>query len=150
IEGKIAEVASGLRAGLDLGARGKKLIADLGDKAVEMVVNFLVKHNPSATIKTVLNVIEHAKGQPIVELLRENVPYGEEIFKKISESSVVRRLLSPLEPPIEAVSEMTETAAAEATAVVTKVKEEALNLVGDGATMVSELAPQAGGSETAA
>jgi len=49
---------------------------------------------------------------------------------------------------------MTETAAGEATAVVTKVEQEALALVGDGATMVSELAgvpvPQGDASAQAA
>ena len=130
----------GIKTGLDLAGRGKKLIANLADKAVEMVVSFLIKHNPSAAIKAALRVLETAADQPIVQLLRNKVPYGDEIFKKISESSVVRGLLSPLERPIAAVSEMTETAAAEATAVVTKVEREARTLVGDGATMVSELA----------
>src|SRR5262249_22345378 len=79
-------------------------------------------------------------GQPIVELLRKKVPYGEEIFKKISESDVVRGLLKPLERPTSAVSEMTEAAAGEATQLVAKVEQEALGVVADGATMVSELA----------
>src|SRR5262249_55597369 len=94
---KIAEVASDVKGHLNLVGRGAKLIATIADQAVEMVVNFLIKHNPSALIKTAFRVIETAKGQPIVELLRKEVPYGDEIFKKISESSVVRRLLSPLE-----------------------------------------------------
>ncbi len=140
IKEKIAGIASGIKTGLDLAGRGKKLIAALADKAVEMVVNFLIKHNPSAVIKTALRVLETAADQPIVQLLRNKVPYGDEIFTKISESSVVRGLLSPLERPVAAVSEMTETAAGEATAVVTKVEQQALALVGDGATMVSELA----------
>ena len=140
IKEKIVDIASGIKTGLDLAGRGKKLIANLADKAVEMVVSFLIKHNPSAAIKAALRVLETAADQPIVQLLRNKVPYGDEIFKKISESSIVRGLLSPLERPVAAVSEMTETAAGEATAVVTKVEQEALALVGDGATMVSELA----------
>jgi len=151
---KIAEVASDVKGHLDFVGKGGKLIAALADKAVEMVVNFLIKHNPSATIKTAFRVIEAAANQPIVELLRKEVPYGDEIFKKISESSVVRGLLKPLEKPVSVVSEMTETAASEATQLVTKVEQEALGVVADGATMVSELAgvktPQVGTSETAA
>ena len=154
IKEKIIEIASGIKTGLDLAGRGKKLIANLADKAVEMVVSFLIKHNPSAAIKAALRVLETAADQPIVQLLRNKVPYGDEIFKKISESSIVRGLLSPLERPVAAVSEMTETAAGEATAVVTKVEQEALALVGDGATMVHELAgvpvPQGDASTQAA
>jgi hypothetical protein len=123
IKEKIIEIAPGIKTGLDLAGRGKKLIANLADKAVEMVVSFLIKHNPSAAIKAALRVLETAADQPIVQLLRNKVPYGDEIFKKISESSIVRGLLSPLERPVAAVSEMTETAAGRRPAVVTKVEQ---------------------------
>jgi hypothetical protein len=154
LKDKIAEVASDVKGYLKLVGNGPKLIAELADKAVEMVVNFLIKHNPSAAIKAAFRVIEEAADQPIVQLLRNKVPYGDEIFKKISESDIVRRLLRPLEKPVSAVSEMTEAAAGEATRLVTKVEQEALGVVADGVTMVSELAgvkaPQAAASETAA
>jgi len=153
IKEKIADIASGIKTGLDLAGRGKKLIADLADKAVEMVVNFLVKHNPSALIKTALKVLETASNKSVVELLRTEVKYGDDILKAISESSVVRTLLSPLERPIAAVSEMTDTVAEEATSVVSSVEKEAVELVGDGAKMVTEIAgvnPQASGAEAAA
>src|SRR5262249_669052 len=153
IKEKIADIASGIKTGLDLAGKGEKLIADLADKAVEMVVNFLIKHNPSALIKTALSVLEPDSNKSVAELRRTEVKYGDDILKAISESSVVRTLLSPLERPIAAVSEMTDSVAEEATSVVSSVEKEALSLVGDGAKMVTELAgnpPQAGGSEAAA
>ena len=139
IREKVAAIAESVKDHLDFVGKGRKLIADLADKAVEMVLNFIVTHPPSALVKTALRVLEAAADRPIIKVLRDNVPYADDIIKKISESDTVKGLLQPLEAPAAALGDMTTTVAGEATKVVTGLETQALSLVDDGATMVGEL-----------
>jgi hypothetical protein len=136
---KIAGISESIKNHLDFVGKGGKLLAELADKAVEMVVNFIVTHPPSAVVKTALRVLETAADKPVIKLLRENVPYADDIIKKISESDTVKGLLKPLHGPVSAVTEMTDTVAGGATKVVTDLETQAIALIGDGAAMITNL-----------
>ena len=152
IKEKVTEIASNIKGHLDVVGKGKQLIRELAEKAVEMVVNFLIKHNPSAMIKAALRVVEAAAGEPVAKLLREKVPYGKEIFDEIVESDTVNKVLEPLKTPVAALTEMTDSVASDAAQVVGELETRALALVGDGGTILSELAgvkaPEAGAGGT--
>jgi hypothetical protein len=125
IKSKITEVAGEIKGKLELVLDPGKLLHMLSDKAVEMVLNFIITHPPSEILAETLQIIQTASGKDIIELVREKVPLGDTIIKDITESKVVQAAIEPLRSPvnlvINAVNSVTEKAMSLVGAVESKI-----------------------------
>lgn len=145
IRGKVAEAASGIKAKVMVLGNPAQLITLLANKAVDMVLNFIITHPPSALIKAVFKGIEAASGQSMVELIRKHIPFADNLINKIAGSSPVRSLMKPLEQPVQKVSGMIDEATTGATSLVDEAESHTGTLFGSGTKLLAGLAGKSGG-----
>lgn len=65
----------------------------LANKAVDMVLNFIITNPPSALIKAAFKIVEAASGKSILDLVRQNIPFADKHINNIAESGPVKGLL---------------------------------------------------------
>lgn len=140
IRAKVDEIAGVIKAQIEIIGKPAQLMKTLADKAVEMVLNFIITHPPSALVKVAFRAVEAGAGKSILELVREKIPIADKLINQIAESDTVKTLLKPLEPPIATVSGVTERIAGQAGGLINNVEGQALALVGSGTQMVSKIA----------
>ena len=113
-----------------------KLIAN---KAVDMVLNFIITHPPSALIKAVFKGIEAIAGKSIVELIRQHIPYADKILDKIAGSGPVQGIMKPLQGPVNTVGGMIDQVTDEATGMVDSAEKTTVSKMGSGAKLMSAM-----------
>lgn len=115
------------------------LMKTVADRAVEMVLNFIITSPPSKLVQVAFKAIERGSGKSIIELVREKIPIADIIITKISESSIVQSLIKPIGPAVSTVGKAIDGIAGEAGALIGKVEATALSFMGNGAQMIAEL-----------
>lgn len=140
MRGKVDTTATSIKAALEFVGQPAQLMRTLANRAVEMVLNFIISHPPSALVKVAFKAIEAGAKKSIVELVREKIPIADKLFNEIAESSVVKGLLKPLEPAVNAVGNLTERMVGQANVVITDAETRAVGLLGSGAQFVGEVA----------
>jgi hypothetical protein len=140
IRTKVESVGGEIKSHIQvLGAPASFLIS-LADRALEWVLNLLISHPPSEGVKQAFAIIQAASGKSIVQLVRDNIPFADEIFKKIAESSTVQGLVEPLKPPVSGIIGAVDNVTKQAGTLISSTESRALGLLGDGAHLVKELA----------
>lgn len=139
IRTKVETSAGDIKAHVELIGKPAQLLRTLADKAVEMVLNFIIRNPPSALVKLAFKAIETGAKKSILELVREHIPFAETLFKKIAESDTVKRVLQPLEGPIAGVTGAIESVTTKATTLIGDTESRILALLGSGADLVKRL-----------
>lgn len=149
IKDKVKETTEKVKAGLSILGKPAELLKLLADRAVEMVLNFIITHPPSRVVKIAFKVVEAgAGGKSITQLVRENVPLADKIIEKIAASDTVQGLMEPLKPAAASVGEVVDKVAGEAGAVTDQAETKAMGLLANGQQLVAELvgvSPEVGG-----
>ena len=100
VKGKLKEIACSIKSKVAILGQPAQLMKLIANKAVDMVLNFIISHPPSALIKAVFKGIEAILGKSIVELVRQYIPVADKLFDKIAVSGPVQSLIKPLQGPI--------------------------------------------------
>jgi hypothetical protein len=140
IKGKVSETAGSIKAKVMLLGKPAQLMKLLANKAVDMVLNFIVTHPPSALIKAVFKGIEAAAGSSIVELVRKHIPFADKMINKVAESSPVQGLMKPLEQPVNKVGGLIDQVTEEATGLVDDAEKQTGSVLGNGNQLLAGLA----------
>jgi hypothetical protein len=137
---KVAETAGEIKEQVNIIGSPAKLISKLADKAVEMVLNFVLTHPPSPVLKLAAKIVEALAGDTIIGILRKKIPsVVDEMIKKIAESDIVKKITHPLEGPVESLRGAITNVSTKAQDTITSVEGKATGLLGDGVQMVKEL-----------
>jgi hypothetical protein len=140
IKEKIMETAGNIKQKLAILGQPAQMLKLIANKAVDMVLNFIITHPPSALVKAVFKGIEAVAGKSIVELVRQYIPFADKIFDKIAESQPVQTLMKPLEGPVKAVGGAIDQVTTGATGMVKDAEGKTLSVFGSGAKILSGLA----------
>lgn len=149
IKSKVVETASGIKEKVMLLGKPAQLMKLLANKAVDMVLNFIITHPPSALIKAAFKVIESASGKSIIELVRQHIPFADKLINKIAESGPVAGLLKPLEGPVNRVGGMIDEVSGKAASMVDESEQKSVTLFGSGAKVLKEFAGNTLGNKSA-
>lgn len=137
---KVTETAGEIKEQVDVIGNPSKLIGKLADKAVEMVLNFIITHPPSPVLKLAMRIGEALAGDTIIGLLRKKIPsVVDEMIKKIAESDVVKKITQPLQGPVASLTGAITNASNKAQDTITGVEGKVSGLLGDGVQMVKEI-----------
>ena len=147
IKTKVVEVAGGIKEKVMIIGKPAQLMKLLANKAVDMVLNFIITHPPSALIKAAFKVIEAVSGKSIVELVRQYIPFADKLINKIAESGPVQGLLKPLQQPVNYVGGMIDEVTEKAVNMVDESEQKAVGVVGNGEKLLKGLAGGAGGGK---
>jgi hypothetical protein len=153
IKGKLAETAGSIKEKVMLLGKPAQLMKLLANKAVDMVLNFIVTHPPSALIKAVFKSIEAVAGSSIVELVRKHIPFADKLINKVAESGPVQGLMKPLEQPVNKVGGLIDQVTEEATGLVDNAEKQTGSVLGNGTQLLAGLAgigAAAGGKDAGA
>ncbi|MFM9327212.1 NucA/NucB deoxyribonuclease domain-containing protein [Paenibacillus mesotrionivorans] len=140
IKGKVTETAGSIKEKVMLLGKPAQLMKLLANKAVDMVLNFIVTHPPSALIKAVFKGIEAAAGSSIVELVRKHIPFADKLINKVAESSPVQSLMKPLEQPVNKVGGLIDQVTEEASGLVDDAEKQTGSVLGNGTQLLAGLA----------
>lgn len=149
IKGKLGEVAQGIKEKVALIGQPAQLMKVLANKAVDMVLNFIITHPPSALIKAAFKAVEAAAGKSIVELVRQHIPFADKLINKIAESGPVQGILNPLQRPVKQVGSMIDEVSERAVGMVDESEQKAVGVFGSGAKLLKGLAGGAGEKKAA-
>lgn len=149
IKSKVVETASGIKEKVMLLGKPAQLMKLLANKAVDMVLNFIITHPPSALIKAAFKVIEAASGKSIIELVRQHIPFADKLINRIAESGPVAGLLKPLEGPVNRVGGMIDEVSGKAASMVDESEQKSVTLFGSGAKVLKEFAGNTLGNKNA-
>ena len=148
VKGKLKEIAGSIKSKVAILGQPAQLMKLIANKAVDMVLNFIISHPPSALIKAVFKGIEAISGKSIVELVRQYIPFADKLFDKIAGSGPVQSLMKPLQGPINNVNGMIDEATTGATGMVNNAEQSATSTLGSGAKLVTAMGiGKAGGSK---
>ncbi len=149
IKGKLTEVTQGIKEKIAIIGQPAQLMKLLANKAVDMVLNFIVTHPPSALIKAVFKTVEAVSGKSIIELVRQYIPFADKLINKIAGSSPVQGLLKPLEKPAKQVGGMIDQVSVGAVGMVNESEQKAVGVFGSGAKLLKGLAGTTGNKKSA-
>lgn len=139
IKQKVKDTAGKITDFLTSLGKPSEILAKLADKAVEMVLNFIITHPPSALIKSAFKMIQAGTGKSMVELVRQHIPFADELIGKISKSQAVNNLIKPLNPYISAMNNTVEKVAGDAGGLIGEAENKAMSFMGDGVKAVEEM-----------
>lgn len=139
IKTKVTETAGSIKEKVAILGKPDLLLKTIANKAVDMVLNFIITHPPSALIKAVFKGIEAASGKSIVELVRQYIPFADKLFDKIAASGPVQGLMKPLEQPVQQVGGMIDQVTDGATGMVDDAEQKAGSFLGNGSKLLTEL-----------
>lgn len=139
IKEKISETGGKIKSTIELIGKPAQLVHILADKAVEMVLNFIISNPPSALIKLAFKAIETGTGKSIIELVRQHIPFADKLINRIAESETMQTLLAPIKPPVDAVAGFVGRIEEETQGVVTGVEGKVNGLLANGTQFMSEL-----------
>ena len=156
IKTKVKEISGSIKEKVTLLGQPAQLIKTIANKAVDMVLNFIITHPPSALIKAVFKGIEAIAGKSIVELIRQYIPYADKILDKIAGSGPVQGIMKPLEGPVKTVGGMIDQVTDQTTGMVDSAEKTTLSSMGSGAKLMTAMGiggqskneSKAGGKET--
>ena len=156
IKTKVKEISGSIKEKVTLLGQPAQLIKTIANKAVDMVLNFIITHPPSALIKAVFKGIEAIAGKSIVELIRQYIPYADKILDKIAGSGPVQGIMKPLEGPVKTVGGMIDQVTDQTTGMVDSAEKTTLSNMGSGAKLMTAMGiggqskneSKAGGKET--
>ena len=150
IKTKVKEISGSIKEKVTLLGQPAQLIKTIANKAVDMVLNFIITHPPSALIKAVFKGIEAIAGKSIVELIRQYIPYADKILDKIAGSGPVQGIMKPLEGPVKTVGGMIDQVTDQATNMVDTSEKTTLSSMGNGAKLMTAMGigGNAGGKES--
>jgi hypothetical protein len=140
IKGKVTETAGSIKEKVMLLGKPAQLMKLLANKAVDMVLNFIVTHPPSALIKAVFKGIEAAAGSSIVDLVRKHIPFADKMINKVAESAPVQSLMKPLEQPVNKVGGLIDQVTEEAAGLVDDAEKQTGSVLGNGTQLLAGLA----------
>lgn len=140
IKTRIEERAAAIKTQLQIIGKPAQIMRTLADKAVEMVLTFIITNPPSALIKIAFKAVEAGAKTLILELVREHIPFADKLITKIAESGTVKSLLQPLEPPINTATDVIDQVTAQASGIIDDATGSAQALLNSGAQMVGKLA----------
>ena len=148
VKGKLKEIAGSIKSKVAILGQPAQLMKLIANKAVDMVLNFIISHPPSALIKAVFKGIEAIAGKSIVELVRQYIPFADKLFDKIAGSGPVQSLMKPLQGPINNVNGMIDEATTGATGMVNNAEQSATSTLSSGAKLVTAMGiGKSGGSK---
>lgn len=145
IREKVTEAAGGIKAKVQLLGKPAQLMSVLANKGVDMVLNFIISHPPSALIKAVFKGIEAVAGQSLVDLIRQHIPFADKLINKIASSSPVQGLLQPLQGPVDKVGGLIDEATEGATGLVDEAQSQTNQVFGNGTKLLANLSGVSGG-----
>ena len=150
IKTKVKEISGSIKEKITLLGQPAQLIKTIANKAVDMVLNFIITHPPSALIKAVFKGIEAIAGKSIIELIRQYIPYADKILDKIAGSGPVQGIMKPLEGPVKTVGGMIDQVTDQATNMVDTSEKTTLSSMGNGAKLMTAMGigGNAGGKES--
>ncbi|MFZ5988767.1 MAG: hypothetical protein ACOYWZ_16810 [Bacillota bacterium] len=148
IKSKVVETAEGLKEKIMLIGKPAQLMKLIANKAVDMVLNFIITHPPSALIKAAFKVIEAASGKSVIELVRQHIPFADKLINKIAESGPVRALLQPLEQPVKSVGGMIDQVSEQAVGMVDESEKKAVSNFGSSEKLLKELVGNNSGNKS--
>lgn len=140
IKTKLADIAGSIKQKVMLLGQPAQLLKLIVNKAVDMVLNFIITHPPSALIKAVFKVVEAASGKSIIELVRQHIPFADKLINKIAESDPVQGIVKPLEQPVKAVGGMIDQVTERAVGIVGESEQKVTGIFGNGAKLLMGLA----------
>ncbi|MEF2967774.1 hypothetical protein V3851_18245 [Paenibacillus sp. M1] len=139
IKTKVTETAGSIKEKVAILGQPALLMKTIANKAVDMVLNFIITHPPSALIKAVFKGIEAVAGKSIVELVRQYIPFADKLFDKIAASGPVQGLMKPLEQPVQQVGGMIDQVTDGATGMVDDAEQKTGSFLGSGSKLLTEL-----------
>ena len=139
IKTKVKEISGSIKEKVTLLGQPAQLIKTIANKAVDMVLNFIITHPPSALIKAVFKGIEAIAGKSIVELIRQYIPYADKILDKIAGSGPVQGIMKPLEGPVKTVGGMIDQVTDQTTGMVDSAEKTTLSSMGSGAKLMTAM-----------
>ena len=139
IKTKVKEISGSIKEKVTLLGQPAQLIKIIANKAVDMVLNFIITHPPSALIKAVFKGIEAIAGKSIVELIRQYIPYADKILDKIAGSGPVQGIMKPLEGPVKTVGGMIDQVTDQTTGMVDSAEKTTLSSMGSGAKLMTAM-----------
>jgi|GEM_PF-818629 len=147
IKSKVVETAGSIKEKLTVIGNPAKLMKLIANKAVDMVLNFIIMNPPSALLKAVFKAISAVSGKSLVQLVREHIPFADKLINKIAESGPVSRLLKPLQGPVNRVGGMIDQVSGKTVSVVEDSKQKSVGLFGSGAKVLKDIAGYVPGSK---
>lgn len=145
IKGKLKEVAGSIKEKAAILGKPAQLMKLIANKAIDMVLNFIISHPPSALIKAVFKGIEAIAGKSIVELVRQYIPFADKLFDKIAGSPPVQGLMAPLQGPINSVGGMIDQATDGASGMVDNAEKSATATLGNSSKLLTNMGKAGGG-----
>ena len=139
IKTKVKEISGSIKEKVMLLGQPAQLIKTIANKAVDMVLNFIITHPPSALIKAVFKGIEAIAGKSIVELIRQYIPYADKILDKIAGSGPVQGIMKPLQGPVNTVGGMIDQVTDGATGMVDSAEKTTVSKMDSGAKLISAM-----------
>ncbi len=139
VKTKVKDISGSIKEKVTILGKPAQLMKMLANKAVDMVLNFIITHPPSALIKALFKGIEAIAGKSIVELIRQYIPYADKIFDKIAGSGPVQGIMKPLEGPVNKVGGMIDQVTDEVTNMVDSAEKTTLSSIGSGAKLMSAM-----------
>ena len=144
IKTKVKDIAGSIKEKVMLLGNPAQLMKLLANKAIDMVLNFIITNPPSALLKAVFKGIEAIAGKSLVELIRQYIPFADKLFDKIAASGPVQSIMKPLEGPVNSVGGMIEQVTDQATGVVDNAEQSAMSSMGNGSKLLSGFAGSSG------
>ena len=139
IKTKIKDISGSIEEKVMILGNPAQLMKTIANKAVDMVLNFIITHPPSALIKALFKGIEAIAGKSIVELIRQHIPYADKIFDSIANSEPVQAIMKPLEGPVNKVGGMIDQVTDEVTNMVDTAEKTTLSKIGNGAKLMQAM-----------
>ena len=139
IKTKIKDISGSIKEKVMILGNPAQLMKTIANKAVDMVLNFIITHPPSALIKALFKGIEAIAGKSIVELIRQHIPYADKIFDSIAGSEPVQAIMKPLEGPVNKVGGMIDQVTDEVTNMVDTAEKTTLSKIGNGAKLMQAM-----------
>ena len=139
VKTKVKDISGSIKEKVTILGQPAQLMKMLANKAVDMVLNFIITHPPSALIKALFKGIEAISGKSIVELIRQYIPYADKILDKIAGSGPVQGIMKPLEGPVNKVGGMIDQVTDEVTNMVDNAEKTTLSSIGSGAKLMESM-----------
>jgi len=139
IRSRIEAISADIKSRVQVFSAPASFLVSLADRAVDWVLNLLITHPPSEAIKQAFAIIQVASGKPIVQLVRDNIPFADAIIKDIAESQTVQSMVEPLKPPVLAIAGTVDGVTNQAGKLIASTESSALGLLGNGAHLMKQL-----------
>ncbi|MBP1468094.1 DUF4157 domain-containing protein [Candidatus Chloroploca sp. M-50] len=139
IRGRFDTIASEIKAQITFLVQPARILSMLADQAVEWVLNLLITHPPTEALKQVFTIIQGVSGKSIIQLVRENFRFADDLIKEVADSDTVKRLIQPLKPPVSRIVGAVDDVVTRAGNLTSGAENKALGILTDGVGMVKEL-----------